>query len=219
MVVFAVVPVKELGTAKKRLSSILNHEERKLFAAAMLDDVLRALKSSIIHETVVVSNDVFVQKSCEKFGFSYVSQNRPGLNQAINEATEWCVDRKASAVLVLPSDIPLISVENIEKIVELGSNESTVVLSPSSNGGTNALFRNPPNLIQPCFGQDSFFEHIQEAFAEKVCLRFYYSIETATDIDSAEDLKKLLNIKNASKSRELLEKLLKQKPKLGTRGF
>jgi 2-phospho-L-lactate guanylyltransferase len=219
MVVFAVVPVKELGAAKKRLSSILNHEERTLLAAVMLDDVLRTLKSSIIHETVVVSNDVVVQKCSEKFGFSYISQNRPGLNQAINEATEWCVNRKASSVLVLPSDIPLISPENIEKIVELGSNESTVVLSPSSNGGTNALYQNPPNLMRPCFGSDSFIEHVEEALAKKVRLRFYYSVGTATDIDSAEDLKKLLIIENASKTRQLLKQFLRQKPLSSTRGF
>ena len=73
MAVFAVVPVKRLNVSKRRLSAVLNPEERSLLTVAMLEDVLAALKASTVHETVVVSNDSVVREVADRFGFSYFS--------------------------------------------------------------------------------------------------------------------------------------------------
>ena len=129
-----------------------------------------------------------------------------GLNSAIEEATEWCVQEGAEAVLVLPADIPLLSSADVDEIVELGNfKEQTVVLSPSYNGGTNALFQSPPNLIRMCFGSRSFAKHIKEAQSKGVCVKLYCSTSVATDIDSAEDLSKLLKTESNTASRRVLD--------------
>jgi 2-phospho-L-lactate guanylyltransferase len=210
MAVFAVVPVKRLSVSKRRLSAVLNPEERSLLSVAMLEDVLAALKASTVHETVVVSNDLVVREVADKFGFSYFSAVATGLNPAVEEATDWCMGRQADSVLILPADIPLVSHKDINKIVALGSDKAfVVVLCPSRNGGTNALFKKPANLIRACFGPNSFMKHVQEACKKQVNVRFHYSVGTATDIDSVEDLKKLYEIENNTVSRQVLEQILK----------
>ncbi|MCH7518397.1 MAG: 2-phospho-L-lactate guanylyltransferase, partial [Candidatus Dadabacteria bacterium] len=45
---FVIVPVKDLSKAKERLSSLLPQHERTALAYAMLEDVLTALKGSLL---------------------------------------------------------------------------------------------------------------------------------------------------------------------------
>jgi 2-phospho-L-lactate guanylyltransferase len=206
MFVYAVVPVKSLGASKKRLSSVLNPQERSQLTLAMLEDVLSALQTSTVDHTVVASNDLTVHDAVDKFGVMYLTQKTSGLNSAIEEATEWCMQEGAEAVLVLPADIPLLSPADVDRIVKLGKyEEQTVVLSPSYDGGTNALFQSPLNLIRVCFGSRSFAKHIKETQSKGVCLRLYYSRNVATDIDSAEDLSKLLKTESNIACRRVLD--------------
>src|SRR5208283_811981 len=156
MLVYAVVPVKSLRASKKRLSSVLSPQERGQLTLAMLEDVLSALQTSTVNDIVVVSNDLRVHELAGKFDAKYLSQKIGGLNSAIEKAIEWCIQRGAEAVLIVPADLPLLSSEEVDRIVKLGNCEQQiVVLSSSYNGGTNALFLNPPNLIRICFGEKS----------------------------------------------------------------
>jgi len=206
MSVYAVVAVKGLDTSKKRLSSVLSPQERMQLTLAMLEDVLNALQASIIEKVVIVSNDYTLRDFAGKFNASHLVQKIAGLNSAVEEATEWCMKQGAQAVLVLPADIPLMSSEDVNTIVELGGcDEQTVVLSRSYDGGTNALFQNPPNLIHACFGPQSFSKHIEEAERRGICFKVHYSIGLATDIDSVEDLGKLLQTEDNTACRRVLK--------------
>jgi len=211
MTVFAVVPVKGLDASKKRLSSVLGQHERRLLTEAMLEDVLAALKASIVEHVLVVSGDSGVEQVAEKFGFSFLLGSRAGLNFAIGEATEWCVRKGAGSVLVLPADIPLVSCNDINRIIELGSKSTSVVLSPSNDGGTNLLFRNPANLIPPCFGRRSFLRHFRKANSRGATVKYYSSLGTVLDIDSADDLKKLIQKEKNTICAKVLEQLRFQK--------
>ncbi len=206
MYVYAVVPVKSLGASKKRLSPVLSPQERGQLTLAMLEDVLSALQTSIVNDTVVVSDDLDVHDIAGKFGTNYLAQKIGGLNCAVEKATEWCIQQGAEAVLVLPADIPMLSSADVDRIVELGNcEEQTVVLSPSYNGGTNALFQSPLNLIHACFGPRSFAKHIKEAQSKGACVRLYYSTSVAADIDSAKDLSKLLKAESNTACRRVLD--------------
>jgi 2-phospho-L-lactate/phosphoenolpyruvate guanylyltransferase len=208
LAVFAVVPVKRLCFSKRRLSGVLNPQERRLLTLAMLEDVLTALKlSTAVQEIVVVSNDLNVQEVADKFGVSHFSVDQPGLNPAIEEATKWCIRNHADSVLVVPADIPLVSAQDIDEIVALGSEGKSVVLSPSTDGGTNALFKCPPNLVPARFGLGSSAKHAKEAYNKGVCVKLHYSIGIANDIDSSEDLKKIFEVENNTMSKRVLEQI------------
>ncbi len=207
MSVYAVVPVKNLAASKCRLSEVFTPQERKLLTLAMLEDVLNAIQMSIADKILVVAEDLEVQQKAEKFAASYLSASQAGLNTTIEEATSWCMRKSAASVLVLPADIPLVTAKEIDCVIELGSGGPAVVLSPSQNWGTNALYQNPPRLISACFGPGSFLKHIQEAYSRGVSVRLHFSAGIAIDIDSAQDLTKLTEIPNATLSRQFIDQV------------
>ena len=213
MRVFAIVPVKELSASKRQLSAVLSPEERCSLTAAMLEDVLKALKSSMITEIIIVGAGSLAQQVADKYGASYLSKGRVGLDRAVKKAVEWCLEKKADAVLALPANIPLASSKDIDRIVELGSEEPSVVLSPSLKGGMNALFLNPPNVIQACFGPSCFFKNVEAAIKKDVILRFYSSRELAMDVDSEEDLQRLLETEKNTTSKQAFQKITQKKEK------
>ena len=88
-----------------------------------------------------------------------------------------------------------------------------MVLSPSVKGDTNAVFLNPSNLIQVQFGPNSFFKLVKKAIDKDVALRFYSSREIALDMNSEEDLCKLLEIKNNTVSKRVFEQIRLQRTK------
>lgn len=207
MAIFAVIPVKNLSISKRRLSSVFSPQERSMLTLAMLQDVLKALQQSVVDEIVVIGNDDVVKRMADKFGAFYIEANQDGLNPAIEEAVRWCVREQADWVLVLPADIPLLTSNDVNQIIELGVSTASMVLSPSNDGGTNALFQSTPTLVSACFGPKSFAAHVEEAHCKGVKVRFYSSLNIGNDIDCAEDFKKLLVVKNSTLCREVLEQI------------
>jgi 2-phospho-L-lactate/phosphoenolpyruvate guanylyltransferase len=208
LAVFAVVPVKNLADSKRRLSAVLSPQERRQLTLAMLEDVLAAVKAAKVDVLVVTGEDAQVQATAEKFGATYLPANGLKLNSAVESATAWCTKRGADSVLVMPADIPLLKAKNVDRILTLGGGASkAVVLSPSINWGTNAMYQNPASLVPACFGPKSFMRHIQEAYERHISARLYFSAETELDIDSAEDLRKLFFAKNATGSKRTLQEI------------
>jgi len=205
--VCAVVPVKALFKSKTRLSAVLAPQERRTLTLTMLEDVLKALKSSVVSRIVTISSDSTVQALARRFNAVYLSESQRGLNQAIKQATEHCIQKKARSVLVLAADLPLVIPEDINQMVELGVEEPSVVISSSSSGGTNALLQKPPNLIPACFGPNSFMEHVNRAMADGILIRTYHSFRVATDIDSIKDLKNFLSVESQTMSYRFLEQI------------
>jgi 2-phospho-L-lactate guanylyltransferase len=204
MSTFAVVPVKSLLKSKTRLSNFFTFQERTLFTLAMLHDVLNALKSSNVGKTVVVSSDLTVERFVKDFDMTFLKENWEGLNRAVTQATEWCVRNGAEWVLVLPADVPLVTSKDINQIVKLALNNS-LVISPSRNGGTNALLQTPPGVISPSFGSDSFRKHICKALAKHVQTKIYVSSNVMLDIDSEKDLEQLLRVGEQTASHRFLK--------------
>ncbi len=214
MAIYAIIPVKKLANSKKRLSTVFTPQEREMLTSAMLSDVLNALKDSIVDKVVVVGEDPQVQQLAETFSAVYLCANRVNLNSAIEKATSFCVQKGAGAVLVLPADIPLVKAKEIDRIIKLAKGVyPVVVLSPSKDCGTNALYQSPPKLIPACFGPKSFLAHIRSAYGRGVSARLYSSTGLAADIDSAEDLNIIFNIPNKTECRKVLERIAQDNQK------
>lgn len=203
----AIVPVKKLDLSKKRLSTILSPRDRRSLAVVMLEDVLKALKSSAVHQIVVISPDSTVHLIANMFDVTCLSENRLGLNLAIEQATKWCIQHQSDSALILPADVPFVSPEDIAHIIEFGVQTPSLVLSPSRNGGTNALFRRPADLMEASFGPNSYKRHIKEALEKGIEPKIYRSQRVSTDIDSEEDLKRFLEVESHTLSRRFLEQI------------
>ena len=189
MSVFVVVPVKRLEMAKSRLSPLLSINERKQFCLEMLKDVLTAVKTAkCVHRTVVISMDETALQVAKSFDAIPFMENKLGLNQAILEVINWCIERGVSSILILPADIPLVTSLDLNRILSLGKN-SGIIISPSKSGeGTNALLLTPPNVIPTFYGQHSFRKHIEEASIRGTDIHVFRSSRVALDIDTIDDL-------------------------------
>ncbi len=208
MTIFAVVPVKSLEVSKRRLSDVFNTQERSLLTLAMLEDVLRALQASAVDEIVIIGSDKVVQRMADRFGIFYLEASQDGLNLSISEAINWCAKEQADWVIVVPADVPLLRPIDVNRIIELGVDDSSIVLAPSHDGGTNALFQSMPTLVMPHFGPNSFSVHTNEAKNKCLKVRFYGSFNIIHDVDSAYDLKKILEIENNTLCREAIEQII-----------
>jgi len=206
MTIFALVPVKRLSESKNRLSTIFKREERKDFVIAMLRDVLEAISSSTVDRTVIMGSDGVVERLSYDYRASFLADTGQELNKVIGCATAWCIREEAESVLILPADIPLVSSIEIDKIISSCSEEPSVVISPSRDGGTNALMRRPPDTIQTYFGPRSFEKHINEASRKGVTARIYKSPNLSLDIDSPQDLRQLLEVGEGTEAYEFLKR-------------
>ncbi|MBE0512793.1 2-phospho-L-lactate guanylyltransferase [Candidatus Bathyarchaeota archaeon] len=207
--VFVIIPVKRLDNAKSRLSSLLTDDERKCFCLKMLEDVLGTVKSTERpHETVVVSKDPIVSKIAKNFDAAYLEERKAGLNKTVSEAVDWCVERGAASVLVLPADVPLVAPTDLNRIFTFGEKVS-MVICPSRNGkGTNALLLTPPNVSPTFYGPHSFQRHIKEAKKLKISFHRYRSSRIALDIDTVKDLTYFISLKAKETSAyKVLEKI------------
>ena len=102
-----------------------------------------------------------------------------------------------------------LNAKEINRIIQLAeSGTVAVVLSQSRNGGTNALYQNPPRLIPACFGPGSFLNHIREAYERGVSIRLHFSPQLAADIDSAEDLTSLFETENNTVCKRVLQQII-----------
>jgi len=189
MLTFAIVPVKRLSEAKSSLSAVLTPKQRRELVLAMLKDVLKAMSGArSITGTIVVSPDDDIIKFARKNGADGVAEPGVELNEALKIAIQSAITNGATSVLIIPSDIPFLTANDIENIIAMASSQREMVITPSKDNGTNALFLKPPDVMSPRFGGESFPAHLSEAHRAGVKPRIYRSITVATDIDDSDDL-------------------------------
>jgi 2-phospho-L-lactate guanylyltransferase len=117
-------------------------------------------------------------------------QRSQGLNDGLREARAEAIATAADAVLILPIDLPRISVEALESMLATLAAVSPplVAIVPDRHGrGTNALLLAPPDVIDVRFGGDSHEAHGMAARAAGAHLVELDS-PLALDLDTADDL-------------------------------
>ena len=210
MRVYAAVPVKELSSAKSRLMKVMDDEARVELALAMLRDVLEALRGSRrLSCILVVSSDPRVLEEASRAGARAVDEGRPrGVNEALRLALEACLKEGADAMLVVPSDLPLLTGACVSTLLDLLGPPPSMVISPSrGRSGTNALLLSPPNAIDFSFGPGSFERHLSLARARGMDVVSYEAPELSLDVDDDLDLRALMASASRGRTAELLASL------------
>jgi 2-phospho-L-lactate/phosphoenolpyruvate guanylyltransferase len=188
MKLWLIVPVKPLQEGKSRLASVLTPVERATLMSRLLQQLLlRAQSAAMFDEILVVSRDPEVWALAHLTGAGALREEGRELNLALEQARRWALDQGAEAILVLPADLPLVTVTDLRQLVQLVYERPGVVLAPSRGGGTSALLLRPPNAIPFSFGLDSFRQHRHLAHAAGHALQIYQSETLAFDVDLPED--------------------------------
>ena len=200
------VPVKDLSKAKQRLSALLSPEERLELAQAMCHDVLGTLANWKKRPTVaVVTNDSFARDLAIRFGFDVIEDSEnAGETDAIEMATAVCSERGETSTLVVPADIPLIEIAELEKIREAAPAQGALLVPDAAGRGTNAAWRAPANLFPLRFGNDSFVPHLAAAKATGLAYVVLELPSVARDFDRPEDLGVVADAAGERRSQKLL---------------
>lgn len=190
----AIIPIRSLESAKSRLGGQLDAEERQELVAGLLDRTLRAAGAvDSIESVVVVSPDPAVLRAASAAGATPVGQAGSGLNEGLRIACRWATADGATALLVMPGDLPAISPSTIGAIVEAAAacvepgRALVAVVSDRHGRGTNVLLVSPPDAIAFAFGPDSRAAHLGAA---RTAGAVVVEIESplALDLDLPEDL-------------------------------
>ena len=183
--IYAIIPVSKFSNAKTRLSPFLELKEREKLLKAMLKDVTKTLKP-VVDEIVIISADKEVLEYANKLEVLTLVENEGlNLNTAISQAMDWC-RHKTKKVIIVPSDIPLISKTNIDALIESAKSLDFIIV-PSKGGGTNGLIIKPL-AIEMNFGEFSFKKHVKEANKNGFDPVIYDSFYMSLDVNIAEDL-------------------------------
>lgn len=189
----AIVPVKALSEAKRRLAGVLTPALRERLVLTMLADVLAALASApSIAQVLVVTPDPRVARQAREAGATpLVERAATDLNAAIREGLAEAAREGATVALVVPADVPLVSIAEIEGLAAAARVHAApfALLVPDlGRGGTNALLLSPPAGLDPHFGAESLARHASEAERRGIAYEIVPINGLALDIDEPGDL-------------------------------
>jgi 2-phospho-L-lactate guanylyltransferase len=189
-VIVAIVPVGAIDGAKSRLGAVLDAEERRDLAFGLAERTIRAaVLTPGIDETLVVTPDDEIRDLATRAGARPLRQRSRGLNDGLREARDEAIAAGATAVLVLPIDIPAVAPDLLAPLVDIAAaGDRLVRIVPDRHGrGTNALLLAPPDVIDFCFGGDSRDAHVEAARAAGARVELLDGPLTL-DVDTPEDL-------------------------------
>lgn len=205
--VHAVVPVKNLGHAKQRLSGVLGRPERTALFRAMLEDVLEALAGAgSLAGIVLVTRDEEAIALARRYGAEcLVEPENRGHTAAVEFAAGALAGRNAGALLQVPGDIPWVTSEDIEAVIAAHAPAPAVTIAPSRDyRGSNAVLCSPPDVFPFRFGDDSFFPHLAAARALGIEPTVVERAGIGLDIDTPDDLEAFLATPSGTRAYRLV---------------
>ena len=192
MTIEAVVALKTLSQSKRRLSAVLNDEQRSDLVEAMAQDVLSCLMRHPEIDAVHVvcgegwTRDVFPE------GPLVVWQEAESHDHGLIAAYEMVAARTgAERLLFIHADLPFLGQEDISAVIAASVDHHAVFSPDFTETGTNAVLRWRDQSVPLCFGEDSFARHQQAAKAAETRWRVVRASGVARDVDEPEDLDRL----------------------------
>ncbi len=155
--------MKDLATAKQRLADALSQSQRSQLAEAMVRDVMAAASGVRNRlDVALVTGDARAQQVAREFGFGVIEDTRnESETAAIEMATAWCEQRGYDTTVVIPGDIPLISSDELHRVLDAAPAAGAVFVPAYDRRGSNCILRRPASLIPLRFGNDSFLPHCE----------------------------------------------------------
>ena len=201
---WVVVPVRGLGGGKTRLAGALDPTARMRVNRALVLNTLRVLERWLggLEHCLVVSPCARALRLAEQHGAMALRQPRPraGLNPALRLALRHAARAGVRRVLILPCDLPLLSISALDALLVSGRGDTRVVLAPDrARTGTNALLLSRAPGFPLRFGPDSFVSHQAAAHARGWTLALCERPELSFDLDTPEDLAALRTSRRESR--------------------
>ncbi len=183
---WAILPVKPLKNTKTRLAPVLSPLERELLTRRTLSQLLNALAGvPAISRTIVVSREPTMPALIGRFGADlYVEKTTSGLSAAMMEVMRW-LGRRSERLLILPSDLPLVTAADIGQMAGLPTPGG--ICSDRHGTGTNALLLPAGTPFTFYFGPHSFPRHCREFERADIPYQIVAAPGLQFDLDTPED--------------------------------
>ena len=206
MCAILLIPLKSLATAKQRLTEALSQSQRSRLAEAMLRDVMTAalgVRNRI--DVSLVTGDAQAQQLAREFGFGVIEDTRnESETAAIEMATAWCEEQGYETTIVVPADIPLITADELHRVLDAAPAEGAVFVPAYDRRGSNCILRRPASLIPLRFGNDSFLPHCEAMHKTGRELVILELPGIGLDIDNPPELDLLLQREGNTSAQRLL---------------
>ncbi len=206
--IWAVLPIKETTEAKQRLANFVPAHLRPGLTLAMFEDVLDALTAARgLAGIVVVTADIAAAEIARRCGARIFADEARGGHTAVIAATARRLVREGcGGMLQVPGDIPLVTKEEISRLLQLHRPAPAFTIVPShDNLGSNAVLVSPPCAVPLSFGEDSFFPHLRAAQQHGIEPLVVRTPGIGRDIDRAEDLHVFARLRSATRTQAFLD--------------
>jgi len=190
---WVVVLIKDFDSAKQRLRPALGTKSRR--ALARRNALLAVRAATAGDHVLVVAGGEEVSELAASWGADVLLEPREdGQNIAAERGVQCAVEAGADAVLLLSSDLPLVTHDAVRELLRSAERHKApvaVAVPAIGRGGTNALYLRPPGAIGMHFGDDSLAKFSDEAEAKGVEFVIHHSDAIALDLDEPSDLDRL----------------------------
>ncbi|SRR6056297_1995301 len=199
-----IVPVKDTRQSKQRLGEHLGPADRQRLAHVMLEDVLEAIQP--LRERapcVLITVDPFAEALAGHYGMRVITDGaHEGHTGAVDGGRRRLAGEGWSAILTMPGDIPLVTTNEISAVIDAHARSAGFTIVPADDRkGSNAIACSPPLAVPLRFGADSFYPHLDAARRAGIEPRTVEHRGIATDVDTAEDVERLLRRDPSNRSR------------------
>jgi 2-phospho-L-lactate guanylyltransferase len=193
MSTWVIVLIKDFGSAKQRLRPALGPKARRGLARRNARLAVRAAAAG--DHVLVVAGGEGVADLASVWGAEVLLEPREeGQNMAAQRGIERAMQAGADAVLLLSSDLPLVTPEAVRDVLDSVARlrpPVAVAVPAIGRGGTNALYMRPPDAMRLHFGDDSLAKFRDDADAAGVEFVIHHSDAMALDLDEPSDLARL----------------------------
>jgi len=187
---WVVVLIKDFDSAKQRLRPALGVKSRRALARGNARLAVSAAAAGD-HVLVVAGGDEVAEMAGSWGAEVLLEPREEGQNVAAKRGIDRALAGGAEAVLLLSSDLPLVTEDAVREMLQSAARHTSPVAmaAPATGrGGTNALYLRPPDAIGLHFGDESLAQFRADAQKRGVKFVLFRSEAMALDIDEPADL-------------------------------
>lgn len=193
MKIAALVPVKQFELSKTRLE--LTKNQKIVLTELMLKfTIINLKKCKSISTIVTISEDERVEKLSKIYETKFIFSKEKGVNFAIDAGDNYCKEKKVKSNIIVPIDLVFLNPYEIELLLFVARKyQRCSIIVPSMRiDGTNILLRQPLNMFETSYDNNSYFNHIQSSIKAKAQTVIIKSVNLSEDLDTMDDFNRIV---------------------------
>ena len=184
------IPMKIPSEGKSRLVDVLDGPSRKALIISLLERVLEASMNSSSRDVYVIGGGFEVADICRQIGANWLDSDSGDLNFDVSAGIAE-ITQAGYGTIYLPGDLPFVTSEDIDSVINCsGNGDLAVLVASESDGGTNCVLFPYQTKLIPLLGLDSYRKHYEYAVDHGILFESIRPAGLLIDLDTEDDLKK-----------------------------